>query len=221
MQQGAAEIGYSETIYLDCTENAEVPKVRIFTPTIEMKFAGHPLVGAVWLLENVSPMHAVCEIETPVGRLSCGCRGERAWFKAPSPPVEAAPDGHGHLVGLGQRYRLVEFDRIDDVRAFVPDLQQLGQAEFPLGVFALQGGRAKMRFFAPSAGVDEDPATGSAAVALAALLHGDGRLVDGAVLHIEQGDEVGQPSLLEVTHAEGAVHLAGTVALDGTKHVSI
>jgi trans-2,3-dihydro-3-hydroxyanthranilate isomerase len=220
LQKGAAEIGYSETVYLDWSDS-QVPKVRIFTPTIEMQFAGHPLIGTVWLLAHVSPMRAVTEIEPPVGRMPCGSEGDRAWIEAPTPAVEAAPDGHGHLVGLGQQYRMVEFALASDVAAFVPDIDLLAAAEFPMGIFAVNGDRAKMRFFAPNAGVDEDPATGSAAVALAALLHSDGRLPEGQTLSIEQGDEVARPSLLEVTCAAGAVRLSGAVAMDGVRHVSI
>ena len=45
----AAERGYSETVLVDDVNRAEV---RIFSPESEFAFAGHPLVGAAWLLAN-------------------------------------------------------------------------------------------------------------------------------------------------------------------------
>ena len=45
----AAELGYSETGFVDDVNRAEV---RIFSPESEFAFAGHPLVGAAWLLAN-------------------------------------------------------------------------------------------------------------------------------------------------------------------------
>ncbi|MDX6350877.1 MAG: hypothetical protein QOF84_5667, partial [Streptomyces sp.] len=43
----AAELGYSETVFIDDAERGEV---RIFTPSVELPFAGHPLVGTAWRL---------------------------------------------------------------------------------------------------------------------------------------------------------------------------
>ena len=54
MQEIATELGFSETIYVDWRAPGN-PAARIFTPGAEMPFAGHPLVGAGWLLQVIGP----------------------------------------------------------------------------------------------------------------------------------------------------------------------
>jgi trans-2,3-dihydro-3-hydroxyanthranilate isomerase len=213
MQKAALEIGYPETVFLDWTEDTMVPKMRIFTPSTELDFAGHPLVGAVWLLFDRGP-RTIEGIEPPVGRMECGAGDGSAWIKAPLPPVERAAGGW--RAGLGQTYRLAELASSDEVAAATP------VTDDAVCVFAAPaGGPAKMRFFATPMGVPEDAATGSAAVALAAVLHGEGRLPSGQVLEILQGDEVGRPSRISVSVEGGHVRLEGAVALDGVRHIKI
>jgi PhzF family phenazine biosynthesis protein len=48
-QAVAADLGFSETVFVD---DAGVGEIRIFTPAIEIPFAGHPVVGTAWLLER-------------------------------------------------------------------------------------------------------------------------------------------------------------------------
>ena len=231
LQRGAAEIGYSETVYLDWTHDSPVPKVRIFTPAAEIAFAGHPLVGTAWLLRRLGPVKNVSEIEPPLGRLRCGADARRGWIECPLPHAgevgDAAEalaavglDGRCGLVGLGQRYLMVEAPSDAAVAGVSPDLGRLSAAGGEVGVFHLDGASARMRFFAPRLGVDEDPATGSAAVALAGLLASDGRLPDR--LEILQGDEVGRPSRLEVERSSDAtVRLSGEVVFDGVRHIAL
>ena len=70
---------------------------------------------------------------------------------------------------------------------------------FPLHLHArLPDGRRRTRMFAPLSGVTEDPATGSANVALAALLLSLGT-ADAMQVEIEQGVEMGRPSLLHAS----------------------
>ena len=63
-QATAAEIGYSETVFVDDPERGEL---RIFTPTDELEFAGHPLVGAAWLLGDAGVLRPRAG-EVPVRR---------------------------------------------------------------------------------------------------------------------------------------------------------
>jgi trans-2,3-dihydro-3-hydroxyanthranilate isomerase len=88
--------------------------------------------------------------------------------------------------------------------------------EIGAACFALDGVRARLRMFAPGDGVPEDPATGSAVVALAGHLVRTGRLAPGAELVVEQGAELGRPSLLRaVVRTSGGdvtgVELSGDV----------
>lgn len=74
------------------------------------------------------------------------------------------------------------------------------------------GSMVKARFFAGGLGVVEDPATGSAAVALAAALSKRG-MAEGAVT-IHQGDEVGAPSTIHMEWSPGYVTIGGSVVRD-------
>ena len=239
MQKGAAEIGYSETVYLDWPEGAEVPRVRLFTPAAEIAFAGHPLVGTAWLLRNVSPMKAVEALEPPVGVIPCGADDDTGWIDPPPAPV--APSGDPSLAldalglptvsgacwnaGLGQQYLMVEACDVGDLAALAPDYDRLRETPFAGGVcvWCFTGDdTARMRFFAPGSGVDEDPATGSAAVALASVLAWGDRFPEERRLMIDQGDELGRPCRLEITSTEdGNVRLSGAVTLKGTREVSV
>src|SRR4051794_41902901 len=48
-QAVTADLGFSETVFVDDVERGEI---RIFTPAVEIPFAGHPVVGTAWLLER-------------------------------------------------------------------------------------------------------------------------------------------------------------------------
>ena len=100
-----------------------------------------------------------------------------------------------------------------------PDIAAFGRAsaERPdakgrvaLHLYAREGGRVRTRMFAPLHGVLEDPATGSAAVALAALLLSLGGEAEGA-FEIVQGVEMGRPSLLRAAARRGADGIRATV----------
>jgi trans-2,3-dihydro-3-hydroxyanthranilate isomerase len=80
---------------------------------------------------------------------------------------------------------------------------------------------AYARFFNPTAGISEDPATGTAAGPLAARLVREGRLRPGATSIVEQGYRLGRPSHLRVTVINDAVRLsgAGVIAATGTLHL--
>jgi PhzF family phenazine biosynthesis protein len=114
-----------------------------------------------------------------------------------------------------------------DRAALIPLLR--GAGTDGVYVFAVQetspsGSRAKARLFAPVAGVDEDPATGSAAGPLGAyLVHHD--VISSGRLTISQGEEIGRPSILVVdverdasdgliVHVEGGVRIVGQGVFD-------
>jgi trans-2,3-dihydro-3-hydroxyanthranilate isomerase len=105
--------------------------------------------------------------------------------------------------------------RTDAVARAVPDLSAVAAAtgdQTGLAVVAVDREKttAHVRVFCPQVGVSEDPATGSAAVALGVFLGGRGVLADGrSVLTIAQGAEMGRPSALEVR-----VRIAGGVAAE-------
>ncbi|MCZ4121336.1 PhzF family phenazine biosynthesis protein [Streptomyces sp. H39-S7] len=67
----AAELGYSETVFID---DAERGGVRIFTPSVELPFAGHPLVGTAWLLQTGL-------LRPPAGDVPAWTEGDITWIR--------------------------------------------------------------------------------------------------------------------------------------------
>lgn len=72
------------------------------------------------------------------------------------------------------------------------------------------GADAYARFFNPTVGISEDPATGTAAGPLAAALVRAGRVPDGSTVHIEQGHALGRPSRLLVDVRGDSIRLSGS-----------
>ncbi len=210
MQQIAAELGFSETIFLWPRESG-IPMVRIFTPVAEMAFAGHPLVGAAWTV-GVADEGATDRLECGVGEIPFRVEGERVWVDTPMvTDVERAADGVEIATAAGLPttgrtwwarmplpYLVIEAPSAVAVAAASPDFGVLlaGPAGEAAYLLARDGARVKARFFATGLGVPEDPATGSAASALAAVLAFEGEL--NGSLSIVQGDEIGHPSTIEL-----------------------
>lgn len=140
-QEIAAELGYSESIFV-----LDERRIAIHTPTIELPFAGHPVVGAAFVLD--APV-----VHPPAG------------------PVPARRDGdHAFIVA-----RAEDSPAWEPVRYLSPaDVDALPvPASGHLQCWAWQdeaAGRIRARVFAADYGVPEDPATGSAALRLCALL---------------------------------------------------
>jgi trans-2,3-dihydro-3-hydroxyanthranilate isomerase len=227
MQQIAAELGFSETIFL-WPQQSGVPMVRIFTPAAEMPFAGHPLVGAAWTVATTGAVD--------VGRLQCGVgeipfrvEGGAVWVDTPMvADVERAAGGEEMAAASGLPttgriwwarmpipYLVVEAPSAEAVAGTTPDFGALlaGPAGEAAYLFAREGSHVKARFFAAGLGVPEDPATGSAAAALAAVLAFEGERQGR--LSIDQGDEIGHPSTIELAWSPAAASLGGTVRADG------
>jgi len=227
MQQIAAELGFSETIFL-IPQDSGVPLIRIFTPAAEMPFAGHPLVGAAWIY-GVDQAGGTGRLECAVGEIPYRVEGEQVWVETPMvSDVETATDGEeiaaasrlpttGRIwwVRMPLPYLVVEAPSAEAVAAASPDFGALlaGPAGEAAYLFARDGSGVKARFFAAGLGVPEDPATGSAAAALAAVLAFEGEK-EGR-LSIDQGDEIGHPSTIELSWNPAAASLGGTVRPDG------
>lgn len=224
MQKIASDLGFSETVFF---EGVDAPGVRIFTPGREMPFAGHPLVGVTWVLHDSGTL-VTDRLACGIGTVRVGYGDGGAWIEAPRDrPVRTAggADRISSRLGLPQPlnsawvdmpipYLLLELPSPEAVAAasFSQEtLEELAVGE--LYLFARLGARRmKTRFFAPEAGVFEDPATGSAAVALASMLteagQGSGRL------EIEQGDELGHPSTIHLEWSDQGARIGGTVVED-------
>jgi trans-2,3-dihydro-3-hydroxyanthranilate isomerase len=216
MQALARELNVSETVFVlpAQAEDADV-RIRIFTPGSELPFAGHPTLGAAFVLGG--PLQrVVLRLETGAGVVPVELEREGAqivfgWMEQPVPawvPFEPAAElfaalgvaGSGLPVeryDLGPSHVMVELESAEAVAALAPDFGALAQVT-PGGVdcFARLDGAWKSRVFVPGVGVPEDPATGSAAGPLAIHLARHGRIAFGEEIEIVQGVEILRPSKL-------------------------
>lgn len=228
MQLIAAELGFSETIFIDLNETG-APGTRIFTPTMEMPFAGHPLVGAAWSILRQSP--AIASLRCGIGNVDIRLEDDVAWVDAPIFRANARPDTvvFAERIGLSMPvetwrvdmpldYRIVQLPTAAHVASVVPDTAAFGPV-FGLTVFARQADLVRMRFFIPEAGINEDAATGSAAVALATMWSAAGEASGRVVIH--QGEEMGHPSLINLGWSGAVASIGGTVVEDGIRELSL
>ncbi|MDJ0497175.1 MAG: PhzF family phenazine biosynthesis protein [Acidimicrobiia bacterium] len=226
MQRIAADLGFSETIFI---EDGAVPYIRIFTPAMELPFAGHPLVGAAAVMLGARP--ELNRLRCGIGEVSIGADNRDFWVGVAVDASKATPDttGFAMQVGLPEPlstwrvampldYRLVELKSASDVSGVSPDLDAFGEA-FGLTAYARTGDSIRMRFFTPEAGVPEDPATGSAAVALATMYVARGEAA-GAV-QIDQGEEIGHPSRINLRWQAATASIGGSVARDGMRELEL
>lgn len=226
MQRIAADLGFSETTFVDTTDPLS-PFVRIFTPGDELPFAGHPLVGSAWVL-TVRGQSPAKSLRCGIGTVGIRSEGELVWVDAPmSGTVAPADDVPGFLAGAGIpnvvsaarvllpfEYLIGEMDAAATVAGLEPDFGVLG-AVFGTLVYARDGDAVRARFFAPRTSVPEDPATGSAAVALATLLAHRGETT-GRVT-VSQGEEIGHPSTIELLWSADTASIGGNVRFDETR----
>lgn len=221
MQSIAADLGFSETIFLG---GGDPPSVRIFTPGREMPFAGHPLVGMAWLMRELGIAHPGV-LSCGIGEVIIGYEGTAAWIEVQAERPVRPVDDFGAVaerLGLPEPldaawvdmpipYLLIELPipgAVANARLDEGTMESMGIGE--LNLFSRMGDRGvKARFFAPEAGVFEDPATGSAAVALASMLASRGQA--SGKFEISQGDEIGHPSTILLDWNPTMVRIGGTV----------
>jgi len=180
MRHVAAEMNLSETAFLvPCDDGF---RLRWFTPTVEVDLCGHATLAGAHVLweEGHLAAGAVARFHTRSGLLLAARRGEWIELDFPATPPEpaAAPAGLEEALGIRAVWTgrsrfdyLVEAESAAVVREMRPDFTALARAE-ARGVIVTSGADAPpydfvSRFFAPAAGIDEDPVTGSAHCALA------------------------------------------------------
>jgi trans-2,3-dihydro-3-hydroxyanthranilate isomerase len=222
LQLLARELNLSETVFVYPAEAEGHARIRIFTPTAEIPFAGHPTLGTAFVLAGPLQLGEI-KLETGAGVVPVrlereGPRIVFGWMTQPIPTVEPYRDERGLLSALGVaesrlpvevydnglRHVFVALGSEAEVAALEPDLRALGGLNDVLGVncFAGEGTRWKTRMFAPGGGVPEDPATGSAAGPLACHVVRHRLVESGTEIQISQGVEVRRPSTL---HARAEV----------------
>jgi trans-2,3-dihydro-3-hydroxyanthranilate isomerase len=233
LQLLARETKLSETVFVYPPEAGGHVRVRIFTPGAELPFAGHPILGTAFVLGG--PLQLVeIRLETQAGTVPVrlereGARIVYGAMRQPAPafapfdrvddllaalgaestdlPVELYHQGPGHV--------FVELDSPAHVAALRPDLAALARLMgHGAACVARDGLRWKLRDFLPGIGIDEDPATGSAAGPLALHLARHGRIAFGDQIEIAQGVEIGRPSTLyAVAHSPEHIEVGGTAVI--------
>jgi PhzF family phenazine biosynthesis protein len=238
LQALARQLNLSETTFvLPASAPGATGRVRIFTPSFEMPFAGHPTLGTAQVVRALTGAGDRVVLEMKAGLVEVTAVGDRWTLKAARAPVtrppEADDDQLAAMVGLppgsvrrplwvdtGAEQLVLPVATPEQVRAARPDAALLSRfarsasmGEQMAYVWASSGpGQVLARFFFLASGqLAEDPATGSACANL-----GGWHLATGAArpvrLTISQGEAVGRPSRLglEVDEA-GAIRVSGEV----------
>jgi len=238
MQRIAREFNLSETVFVLPPENPHHrARIRIFTPGMEMPFAGHPTVGTALLLATLDHPGAtgdfVFGLEENIGVVPCAVSltgRPYARFNVPRLPTRQGEPKGGALLAsaLGLNVNDLGFDNHEPVLygagfpfCFVPvvDLEAIRRIQPNNGVWgdavgtdgldavfaytrqSVHTGNAfHARMFSPNDGIPEDPATGSAVAALAGVIAHFDRPANGEhAYRVEQGYEMGRPSLIDLT----------------------
>ena len=175
MQRVAREMNLSETAFLVRRDDGEFD-LRWFTPAVEVDLCGHATLASahvLWDQHHLAP-DAPAVFRTRSGRLSAVLRDGWIEMDFPAEPDEPAalPDGLADALGTEPTYvgrnrfdYLVRVDAEATVRRLAPDFRRLGKID-ARGVIVTaraetDGFDFVSRYFAPHAGIDEDPVTGS------------------------------------------------------------
>jgi trans-2,3-dihydro-3-hydroxyanthranilate isomerase len=216
MQRLARELNLSESVFVLPAESGGHARIRIFTPSVELPFAGHPTLGSAFVLGGPMQLGEI-RLETlrgivPVVLEREGDRIVFGWMQQPLPEWRPYEEPDALLEALrverstllvehydnGAQFVYVGLGSEEEVAALRPDPVALSDLPGFVGVlcFAGSGARWKARMFAPGGGVSEDPATGSAAGPLAVHLSRHGQIAFGDEIEITQGVEILRPSTL-------------------------
>jgi trans-2,3-dihydro-3-hydroxyanthranilate isomerase len=236
LQPLAREMNFSETVFVYPAEGDGHARLRIFTPTVELRFAGHPILGTAFVL--AAPLQ-LGELRLEAGAGTIPVKVERdetgrivfGRMEQPLPSVEPYEDEAELLEALGVERSALPIEVYDngiqhvyvtlgseeEVAALAPDLSRLAELSDVLGfnTIAGSGSKWKTRMFAPAGGVPEDPATGSAAGPLALHLARHGRIAFGDEIEISQGAEINRPSTL-YARVDGSADKVERVEVSGS-----
>lgn len=235
MQALALQFNLSETTFVLPSATATA-RVRIFTPTFEMPFAGHPTLGTAHVVRAMNGAGDRITLEMRAGVIPVVADGDRWSLTANAPKHRPPVASRGELAGMlglasedldaaspplwvdtGSEQLIVplaSFDAVRRAQPSAPDLQTHGSngTRAMAYVFAREGNRVLARFFFPKHGaVIEDPGTGSACANLGGWLLATGATLPQQ-LTVHQGEAVGRPcSLGLAVHADRTIEVSGRV----------
>jgi trans-2,3-dihydro-3-hydroxyanthranilate isomerase len=252
MQQIAREFNLSETVFVQPpADSRHRANIRIFTPGLEMPFAGHPTVGTAVLLAGLDHKGQAGDylfgLEELIGTVPCavtlGEGAAYARFDVPVLPSERGAPAATVLIAdaLGLSVEDIGFENHSPTLfgtgfpyTFVPvrSLEAIGRIRINTSLWLQAFGQEGLgaayaytrqtaqptssfhaRMFSPGDGIPEDPATGSAVAGLSGVIARFDDLDEGhRHFRIEQGFEMGRPSLIDLTmQIEGTRLLSASI----------
>lgn len=244
MAAAARELHLSETVFVLPGDGEADATVRIFTPDVELPFAGHPVLGAAFVVAAARNLDTV-RIRTNAGIVPVKLtreHGEIVFGEMDQPlptvreferraellvalglaegvvalPIETYTNGPTHvMVALVDPHAATaNADAVALLEPAMAALRTLGT--IGVSCFARIGdARVKSRVFCPGMGIPEDPATGSAAGPLAFHMLRHGWLQAGQTVTIEQGAELKRPSTL-IARVEGSPERPAGIVVGGS-----
>jgi predicted PhzF superfamily epimerase YddE/YHI9 len=171
LQAIAAENNLAETAFV--IPRSEVSPLRWFTPGMEVDLCGHATLATAYVLfRHRFPSLDRITFSTRSGNLIVARDGDLLRMDFPSRPGRAVEISDQIVSAVGMRPReallardlLVIFEREEEVRAFRPGFERIASVDAFALIISAPGDTVDFvsRFFAPRAGVPEDPVTGSA-----------------------------------------------------------
>jgi predicted PhzF superfamily epimerase YddE/YHI9 len=187
-QAVAAELGYSETVWVEEVDaDRGVATIRIFTPGVEMPFAGHPTVGTSWLLRERG--RGVGVLRVPAGDVA-------TWQESDLTSIRARAEWGAGLLEPRQYPNAAAVDALQPGRLGDPGIYAWAWLDEAAG-------QVRVRFLATHLGILEDEATGLGAVIMGDLL--------GRPLIIRQG--IGSELYARPDPSTGFIDVGGRVEL--------
>lgn len=226
MQRIAREFNFSETIFFDPHDNNSI---RIFTPNSELPFAGHPTVGAAWLLRFLGKEERNFTLKVKQGTIEVDV-GEDTYITFPGNPIVTSYEGdlegllresnldltdtdfeHIRVINVGPEFTLIPLNSRAALSQAVPPVNFHEKKTKAYYVFQTSDSEFAVRMFAPGISVSEDPATGSAACALGAYLRDVQQIRKGEIA-ITQGTDMKRECEIRLRWGE-KIQVGGKVRL--------
>lgn len=173
LQKIAAENNLSETAFLVPISPGNYD-LKWFTPTVEVDLCGHATLASAFIIfEYFDQDKTSLTFQTASGELSVGKSGDLLSMNFPArPPIETTPPGIlNEALGVEASYvlesrdLLAVFEEESIIQNMKPDFDKIKQIKSHFAIIVSAPGESSdfvSRFFAPNAGVNEDPVTGSA-----------------------------------------------------------
>lgn len=236
MLQVAAELRYSETVFVSCMEGGGW-HLRYFTPRAEVALCGHATIAAFALLHAEGMAEGPCRVSTMAGELQV-VAAKQVMMQMATPSIvrplasdevveaysalglEPAALLPPEIATTGLPDIMVQVPAVEVLNGLHPDMDRVAALTTRLGAvsihafaFGHDGLTAHVRDFAPAFGVPEESATGTANAALTHYLASHGVIGHGEYRFL-QGEAMGRPSVVCARRAsDGTVHVGGPAAV--------